>query len=482
MNSSDRIEIGTARASPTKDFFVRMLTRDIELADALLDLLDNCLDGILRTADIHSDGNRPYDGYRAIVTLSEASFKIEDNCGGIPIEVAKKYAFAMGRPPGATDKTPATIGMYGIGMKRAIFKLGTDAVVESRYGDEAGFYVTFTSEWTESDEWTDLTVYALENEELEETGTRIEVLQLGQEARAFFSDVRKVDEFRTAVARHYALILAKGFDVIIGTPAEIAAGRQPIEPEVFRLLDCRDDLETAAIRPLIYTGKIDDVRVEVYAGLYRPLLSPEELEKEEQARGSKDDAGWTVACNDRVVVWKDKTRLTGWGEATVPNYHGQFIPVTGIALLYSDDPRQLPLTTTKRGIDGASNVYSMVKDLMREATKSLTAFTNRWKKFPEQRDTLYRTGVLRDLSELRSSVNGGEFKLRRRRKPAGVFAFVPDLPRPKNEQTQARVSFLADKTDIRIVGNHLFEDSAWKNEDVGKASFELALAQAKPAK
>ena len=34
------------KAGPTKAFFVRMLTRDIELADAILDLLDNCVDGV----------------------------------------------------------------------------------------------------------------------------------------------------------------------------------------------------------------------------------------------------------------------------------------------------------------------------------------------------------------------------------------------------------------------------------------------------
>ena len=35
-------------ARPVKSFFVDMLTRDIELVDAILDLLDNCVDGILR--------------------------------------------------------------------------------------------------------------------------------------------------------------------------------------------------------------------------------------------------------------------------------------------------------------------------------------------------------------------------------------------------------------------------------------------------
>jgi len=43
--TTDRAEV-----SPTKQFFVSMLTRDINLADAILDLLDNCLDGALRRA------------------------------------------------------------------------------------------------------------------------------------------------------------------------------------------------------------------------------------------------------------------------------------------------------------------------------------------------------------------------------------------------------------------------------------------------
>ena len=36
-------------AAPVKSFFVYMLTRDIRLEDAILDLLDNCVDGILRS-------------------------------------------------------------------------------------------------------------------------------------------------------------------------------------------------------------------------------------------------------------------------------------------------------------------------------------------------------------------------------------------------------------------------------------------------
>jgi len=37
--------MGTFSADPTKDFFIDMLTRDIPLEWAILDLIDNCVDG-----------------------------------------------------------------------------------------------------------------------------------------------------------------------------------------------------------------------------------------------------------------------------------------------------------------------------------------------------------------------------------------------------------------------------------------------------
>lgn len=480
--NSKGLEVGSARVSPTKDFFVRMLTRDIEMEDAILDLLDNCLDGILRSKHPDPESSKPYTGYRATITVSKSEFKIEDNCGGIPIETAENYAFAMGRPAGAGDDTPATIGMYGIGMKRAIFKLGTEAVVESRYGKESGFYVEFTSEWMHTDDWTNLAVYELKKDEFPEPGTRITVLELGKEASRYFSSPEKVDEFRKRVSRHYSLILAKGFEVTVGSPDEVATGAGSIQSEPFRLLDSiRPGSAQQGIRPYIYQGTVGDVRVEIYAGLYRPVLSQEELADEEKARGSSDEAGWTVACNDRVVIWKDKTRLTGWGEASVPNYHGQFIPITGIVLLHSDDPSLLPLTTTKRGIDGSSSVYSEVKDLMRRATKALTGFTNRWKQFPDARDAIYEKGSLVDLPELRRIVRDEEVPLKTLRGARAFSAFQPKLPEPPRERTHSRISYLAAKTDISTLGEHFFGDPSARSQDVGVRSFELALEAATEA-
>lgn len=470
--SENKETIGTAIASPTKEFFVKMLTRDIELQDAILDLLDNCVDGILRTDGIDLSLERPYNGFHSKIIFSADHFQISDNCGGIPLDTAKKYAFAMGRPSGATQqRTPATVGMYGIGMKRAIFKIGTDALVESRH--DTGFSVEFTPKWMSSDSWDDLPLHELPSEKLPSHGTSITVFTINEEVKSAFSDKAWIDEFRKLVARHYSIIISKGFAVSVG---DGESDPIVIDAEPFRLLRTAPT-DSGQIAPFVYSGTLDGVDVEIYAGLYRELLSSEEADREEETRGTADDAGWTVACNDRVVVWKDKSRLTGWGEASVPNYHGQFIAITGIVLMRSDDPKRLPLTTTKRGIDASSNVYSEAKDLMREATKSLTSFTNRWKKFPEKLDTIYRQSEYVDLAKLRSLP--ASIDMAKVRKLPTMTKYEPRYPEPSEAKTHLVVKFEAPKGDVAFLGKNYFGDDGFKASDVGKEAFSQALKAAR---
>ncbi len=71
------------------------------------------------------------------IEIAKDHFSIADNCGGIPRIVAKNYAFKMGREPDDDrDADAETIGMYGVGMKRAIFKMGRHALVRTRHEDD----------------------------------------------------------------------------------------------------------------------------------------------------------------------------------------------------------------------------------------------------------------------------------------------------------------------------------------------------------
>ena len=93
-----------ADAMPTKDFFVRMITRDISLEDCILDLIDNCLDGARRQLAARNGGAgeiHSYEGFRVRLQIGQERFRIEDNCGGISIDNAIDYAFHFGRRPDA---------------------------------------------------------------------------------------------------------------------------------------------------------------------------------------------------------------------------------------------------------------------------------------------------------------------------------------------------------------------------------------------
>ena len=191
-----------------------MLTRDIELSDAILDLLDNCVDGILRQRK-NSSGEKPYDGFNAKIIFDENSFSISDNCGGIPWDL-HNYAFRMGKDPKNRDNDLPTVGVYGIGMKRAIFKIGKQCLISTRNQDDC-YEVEITPKWIleEPDNWN-LPVYESSQPDKEE-GTTIVIDELNEGIATRFGDEKEdfTRELTNMVKTHYAFILDKGFEVKI---------------------------------------------------------------------------------------------------------------------------------------------------------------------------------------------------------------------------------------------------------------------------
>ena len=108
----------TIDAMPTKQLFIGMLTRDIGLIPAIIDLADNSGDGARR---LRRTGR--FDGLSIRLQISTQSFKISDNCGGIPITMAKNYAFRFGRNEGSPS-LKHSVGQFGVGMKRLDLQIG----------------------------------------------------------------------------------------------------------------------------------------------------------------------------------------------------------------------------------------------------------------------------------------------------------------------------------------------------------------------
>jgi hypothetical protein len=343
-------------ASPTKDFFVNMITKDISLEDCIFDLLDNSIDGAKRHLAAEPAIYLPY----AIdIDLSADRFRMKDNCGGIRLSDAIEYAFHFGRRPDAPLDVKGGIGLYGIGMKRAIFKIGRSTRIRSE-ADDACFTVSVNV-----DEWLKMEGWDFEYADDARTGTRgtdIVVEKLNRGIREAFVDPVFLSNLVKGISRDYSFFIDKGLRVnVAGT----------LVPSVKYHLR-----EATELKPAVETLEEDGVRIRLIAGF---ADSPPDETPDESRPPRVDRFGWFVICNDRVVVSADKTDKTIWGDDGYKLWHPQYNGFAGFAFFESDDQRKLPWTTTKRDLDNSNPMYRRVVARMKSLTDDFIAYTNRRK-------------------------------------------------------------------------------------------------------
>ena len=214
-------------------------------------------------------------------------------------------------------------------------------------------------------------------------------------------------------------------------------------------------------------------------GFTRPIPSQEEInDEQEEKRYSSMDAGWTIICNDRAVLYCDRTELTGWGEERVPRYHTQFIAISGIVEFQSNDASKLPTTTTKRGIDASSSLYLQVKNRMREGMKVFTNFTYQWKGKGNESQKYIDSGEPLALDETKAKSE--KLKLNPVKLGLRGMRFMPKLPMPEPEpSSKKRISYSKDVEDIETVKEYLLGEQDVRPSRVGEECFDRMLREAR---
>ena len=366
-----------AGANPTKEFFVRMITRDISLEDCIMDLIDNSVDGAWRC-----EGGMPMglsqgadlSAYRIIITIVADRFAILDNCGGMSVDDARDHAFSFGR---RTDDRhdDYSIGVYGIGMKRAVFKLGTRIRIRSTHADAAGGQEAFVvpidvPTWMGDDEppWD----FDIEPDEpLTEHGVAVEVEALTQGASQAFGSQVFIQNLRRMIGRDYSMHLDRGLEIVLND-----------EPIVGWMIALRSGEAIAPMRST-YADEVEgnEVMVEIIGGMAAP--PPDDVAPDDDDEGDKR-FGWYVACNGRIVLAADKTGLSGWGSDLWPQWHSQYSGFMGLILFTAAQAVALPLTTTKRSVDTTSEIYRRARPRMREVTRAWIDYTNARKQAMEE--------------------------------------------------------------------------------------------------
>jgi hypothetical protein len=439
-----------ANAYPRKHFFFEMFTRDISLEDCVLDLIDNSIDGLVRTQNIDISSSllsepSPKALKRASlpqikISYSPKHFEISDTCGGIPRELAMNEVFNFGHSPGSTG---GVLGVYGIGLKRAIFKMGEQFQMQSRTIND-GFDVDLNvRRWSEKDDkledWRIPISTAEAAPASRKAGTLIRVTKLRDEVVMRMNDGIFTSRLKSVIAQTYGLF--------IGRYVNLNLNGEDIEPFQIPLAMSPD------IQPGHDLFNEGAVSVELFASL---------AERKNQ-QWKAEPAGWYVLCNGRIVLAADKTELTGWGVAGFPQFHvGKFRGFIGVAFFKSDDATLLPWTTTKRGLNRESPIYQSARNRMRGIARPIISFLDNMYKdeAPEEKLEREAANQIKPVSlAVLSKQPNSEFRMK---------------PNRQLQKTTIRVQYDAEKSDIERVKKHL-KKFGWGANRVGEYTFEYFL-------
>lgn len=346
-------------AEPTKAFFIEMLTRDIPLEQAVLDLVDNSIDG---AKSRQGDGDYPFAGMTVKLEFTKDKFRIVDNCGGFNSETARTYAFRFGKPTGA-PRTSHSIGQFGVGMKRALFKFGHHFNVQSTTAEDAWAVSVQVPEWERQNGWNFPWSTFVPNENISAStpGTEIVVTDLRPEVAGKFS----TKLFENAII---GLIKSKHRQFIAGG-LSVTVNDQHIDATSLYLLVADGGKFTPGSDELSFKDELaEEIKVRIIVGI---------------GQSSPREAGWYVVCNGRVILEADRRSTTGWGvveelsnSLIIPNYHNQFARFRGIVTFDSNDSTRVPWNTTKTDVDQDNPIWQETFGRMVEMMRPVITFLN----------------------------------------------------------------------------------------------------------
>lgn len=428
----------TVKAQPTKEFFVNMLVRDILLKQAMIELIDNSIDGARSIRE-----NSEYKGLKIAIKFNNENFEIEDNCGGIPVNVAENYAFRFGRPKNVQSNNTETTGIFGIGMKRALFKIGKNFTVHSTTTSSEFVLQLDVNEWLSKEEWDFAFSSCEENMKNEDDviGTKIVVTDLYKDIAGELSSPEFEAELIEHIQRRVGLDIAHGITITVN--GKILAGNNIVminnEEGIKVIKEEYDD---------------DGVNVQILGG-----IAPRDGKNY-----PPENAGWYIYCNGRLVVAADKSSLTTWKDMENKSsgvvFHNNYAGFRGIVYFSSKHPEKLPWNTTKTGLDETARIYLRAREKMLEIFKIVKGIIDEIRKNTEEKDDSIEESVAK-MPGIEMTVTGIK-KIQKNREMALKSVTITTIPqvtinykKPKEEVEELKKA-LGVKT-YKEVGEKTFE-------------------------
>lgn len=354
-----KTEVGTLNATPSKRLFLSIIA-DYDLNKSICELVDNAL-------DVWSRNGRKQN-IKIDIQLNERqqAITVEDNAGGLPESELK---FIIGPGQSGNSATDDTIGIFGVGTKRAVVALAQEIKIKTRHKKHTTFEIDIDDTWLENDDW-EIPVY--ENDNIHEGTTVIELQRL----RIHISE-----ESIAQLSHHLAATYAK---FLTNNKVTIRVNETPLSPHFFENWAYPPKYE-----PTRYSGSLivdsRTISVEATAGLT--------LESSPAA----GEYGVYFYCNDRLVARALKTFDVGFTKGFAGLPHPK-ISLTRVIISLKGDARSMPWNSSKSDISTKHEVFLAIHDWLVEVVKDYAALSRIWMGDWPEKVFKHSTGEIRDVA------------------------------------------------------------------------------------
>lgn len=355
-------QVNILDATPSKRLYMSIIA-DYDVHKSICELIDNALD-IWVTNGCQST-------LQVDITLDKDQQRIHvsDNAGGID---ESNLSFVVG--PGHTGnlETQPTIGIFGVGTKRAVVALAQEVRIRTMQRGKT-YEVDFDDDWLKQDGNWELPYYEVDN--IPPGTTQIELTKL---RRPLSDDT--ISQLTKHLGATYAKFLKK-------RKVRICLNGDPIPPVIFE-----DWSYPPQYEPRIYTGTIkaqdgNSVEIEAVAGLAT------------ESSPAGGEYGVYFYCNDRLVARGLKTIDVGFTTGLAGKPHAD-ISLARVIISLNGEARLMPWNSSKSDINTSHEVFVALRQWLLQVVKDYTSLSRRLSKFeggwPEQ-VFKYKTGQAKQV-------------------------------------------------------------------------------------
>lgn len=376
--------VKTIDASPSKRIYLSIIA-DYDIKTALCELIDNAIDNwIYNSQKNHLTVSISLDYQRQTIF-------VEDNSGGI-----KEQDIHLIVSPGQSknsDETNATIGIFGVGSKRAVVALAEEIRIYSRYPKEKGAVVSINDDWIKDDTNWELPLFA-SSERIQEGTTNIELLKLRNKLQ-LEQEKDLIDHFGAT----YSIFIKKGnFNLFVNDNS--------VEEINFNKWSYPPDFE-----PKSFNGKItfqtgELIHLQITGGLTK---------SGEPAGG---EYGAYIYCNDRLITRAFKGPEVGYKPLRIGNPHPS-VSLARVIVKISGNAQLMPWNSSKSEVNTKHPTFGEVQEHIERILTHYATLSKRWSNAGGWEETVfkYKTGDVKSqtIEDISSQVR----------------LYLPPIPRPR---------------------------------------------------